>query len=70
MLSATNDSLGRGNAAQNIDWFNPSIAHQCLCSSEHIFGATDRRRSQFMPNRHGRAAQPAGGLAVAFQCPE
>jgi hypothetical protein len=26
----------REEAHRRIDWFNPSIAHQCLCSSKYI----------------------------------
>jgi|GEM_PF-5222019 hypothetical protein len=37
MLSAQTNSLGRGYAAAPItDWFNPSTAHQCYCSSPRL----------------------------------
>jgi hypothetical protein len=37
MLSGQTNSLGRGYGAAPItDWFNPSIAHQRLCSSDTV----------------------------------
>jgi hypothetical protein len=36
--------------AVSTDWFNPSIAHQCLCRSGAIFQASVRRRAHNVHN--------------------
>jgi hypothetical protein len=55
MLSAQTNSLGRRYAAAPItDWFNPSTAHQCLCSSEPVISlaAQTAKTIPRQPARH------------------
>jgi hypothetical protein len=35
---------------ERVNWFNPSIAHQCLCRSDIVLKTDGRARAQYVPN--------------------
>ena len=52
-------------------WFNPSIAHQCLCSSEANSKKSFPYRARYVPNRIGPclldAREPATSTEALFK---